>query len=261
MALASIKSQSDLKTDINSLINQLGGWNKFIQSGDRVLLKPNFNTADHFPASSDYKFLEAVVKLIYEQGAQEVILGDSCTFSQKTEKVINNLHIRNLENLNPAPKIYNFDRHNRIKKPVNGQYLKHVSLPEILGQVDKLILLPCLKTHFLAQFTGSLKLSIGFMDKLDKIKFHAGHLQEKIAELNTVIHPDLVIMDARKCFINGGPMSGEVKEPGLLLASTNRLEIDKKGIEIIKQYPGNSLQSIEPDELMQINYAKTLKIN
>ena len=65
-------------------------------------------------------------------------------------------------------------------------------------------------------------------------------------------------MDARKCFINHGPMEGEVKEPNLILASKNRVEIDIEGVKIIQNYPNNSLSGIDPESITQIKLSKKL---
>lgn len=152
--------------------------------------------------------------------------------------------------------------HPWVKKLVpDGKYLKEVSLTAFLDQVDKLILLPCLKTHAWAVYTGALKLAVGLVKPAERIKLHAGHLQEKIAELNSIIKPDLVIMDARSCFINKGPAHGEIKKPNLILASKTRVEADIEGIKIIQGFPGNSLANINPLELPQIKRAKELGIS
>ena len=90
------------------------------------------------------------------------------------------------------------------------------------------------------------------MKPFERVGFHFRHIQEKIADLNKIIHPDLIIMDARKCFINKGPDQGDVKEPGLILASADRVAIDVEGIKIIQSFKGNSISDIDPLELTQI---------
>ena len=161
----------------------------------------------------------------------------------------------------PAPRILVFEEGNWVEKKVpRGKYLKSVSLPEILDKVDKLILLPCLKTHCLAQFTGSLKIAIGFMKPIERLHLHARHLNEKIAELSSVIKPDFIVMDGRKCFINKGPSYGQLAEPGLILASESRMAIDIEGIKIIQGFEGNSLGGIRPEDLGQIKRARELDI-
>lgn len=262
IAKIKIEESLGLKETIKKAVEQIGGFGKYINKGDTVLLKPNLNTADPYPASSDPEFLKAVIELVYETGAGQVLLGDSSTMAVKTRKVMEELGIFELEKLNPAPKIIIFDEGKWVKNEIlAGKYLKSASLPEVLKKIDKLILLPCLKTHFIAQFTGSLKISVGFMKPAERIRLHMSHTQEKIAELNTLINPDLIVMDARKCFIAGGPSEGKLAEPGLILASLSRIAIDEEGIKIIQSFEGNCLFGIEPLKLPQIKRAIELGIN
>ena len=51
--LSKIATTGDLKTDILKAVNAIGGFDKVINKGDQVLLKPNYNSADPPPASSD----------------------------------------------------------------------------------------------------------------------------------------------------------------------------------------------------------------
>jgi len=239
----------------------LGGIDKFVNKGEVVLLKPNFNTADPFPASTDFEFLKEVIKIIYEREPKLVIVGDSSTMSLNTRKVMEKLGIFKLLDLEQPPRIYVFEELKWIKKEISGgKYLKAVSLIEILDRVDKIILLPCLKTHKYAQFTGALKLAVGLVKPSERVKLHLLHLQEKIAEINTLFQPNLILMDARKCFINRGPAEGEIKEPNLILASDDRIAIDVEGIKIIQSFKGNSLNKINPWDLPQIKRAVELGV-
>jgi uncharacterized protein (DUF362 family) len=251
-----VRFEGNFKEAILKLVDEIGGFGNFIRTGDVVLLKPNFNTADPYPASTDPEFLKTVVELIYDFGAKLVMIGESSTMSLNTRKVMEKLKIFDLQNSEKPPRIYVFEEWGWIKKEIpNGKYLKSASISEILERADKLILLPCLKTHKYAQFTGSLKLSVGFMKPIERVRLHLSHLQEKIAELNTVIKPDLIIMDARKCFINKGPAEGKLETPNLILASTNRVALDVEGIKIIQSFKGNSLKNIDPWQLPQIKRA------
>jgi uncharacterized protein (DUF362 family) len=237
-------------------VNEIGGFIKIITPGDKVLLKPNFNTADEFPGSSDPEFLKAVIGLVYEAGAGEIILGESSTFMLNPKKVMEKKGIFDLMEIFPKLKIVNFNEGKWIKKEIpEARFLKTASIPELLSQVNKIIYLPCLKTHSMGQFTGSIKLSVGMMKPGERLSLHMGHLQEKFAELSTLVKPDLIIMDGRKCFITGGPGKGEFREPGIILASTGRVAIDIEGIKIIQSFEGNSLSGILPEDLPQIKRA------
>jgi len=251
-----IRVERDLKEAILKAVDLVGGFERFINRGEVVFLKPNFNTADPFPASTDPEFLKAVVELFYDYGAKLVMIGESSTMTLNTRRVMEKLKIFDLLKLEPPPRIYVFEEGDWVKKEIpEGKYLKRVSLPRILDRPDRLILLPCLKTHSYTQFTGSLKLAIGFIKPSERVRLHLSHLQEKIAELNKIIHPNLIIMDARKCFINKGPEKGETRAPGLILSSTERVAIDVEGIKIIQSFKGNSLKGIDPRQLPQIKKA------
>jgi uncharacterized protein (DUF362 family) len=254
---------NSLKESILTVLEPLGGFQHFIKKNDRVLLKINLNTADPYPASSDLSFVRELTEIIYDRGAKEVIIGDSCTFSQSTAQVILDKKLLDMKNkMSPAPVIYNFDTNKRIKKvSKNNKLIKRIWIPEILDTIDKLIYVPCLKTHFAAQFTGSLKLTIGLLKKTQKFSLHLGHLQEKIAEINTFVKPDLIIMDGRKCFITKGPTKGTVKEPNIILASTSRVKIDIEGIKIIQKYKGNDLKNVTPEEMIQIKKSREMGIS
>ncbi|HDZ54567.1 MAG TPA: DUF362 domain-containing protein [Candidatus Nealsonbacteria bacterium] len=260
--VSKVKIGDDLKKSILESVNSIGGFKRFIKPGEVVLLKPNFNTTDPFPASSDPEFIKAVVELVYDCGVKIVMIGDSATMSLNTRKVMEKLKIFDLEKMKRPPRIYVFEERKWVNKKIpGGKYLKNVSVTEFLDRADKLIFLPNLKTHSYAEFTGSLKLSVGFMKPIQRIRLHTRHLQEKVAELNKIINPDLVIMDARKCFITKGPAEGEVREPGLILASTDRVAIDVEGIKIIQSFNGNSLKDIDPWELPQIKRAIEIGIS
>jgi len=264
--VAKIKANKNIKETITKVVAALGGFEKFIQKGDTVLIKPNYNTADVSPASTAPDFLAAAVELVYETGAARVIVGESSTFTIKnhsisTKKTLREACVYDLEKSKRPPEIYIFDDHQWVLKSIpKGEHLKRVSVPKIMDEVDKIILLPCCKTHFIADFTGALKIIIGFMKPTERIAFHMGHVAEKVAEMNTIYQPDLIIMDARKCFITGGPAKGETREPGLVLASTSRVNIDIEEVKIIQSFDGNSLAGREINELPQIKRARKLNI-
>jgi uncharacterized protein (DUF362 family) len=114
-----------------------------------------------------------------------------------------------------------------------------------------------MKTHFRADFSLSLKLGFGFTKKSERMGFHVRHLKEKLVDLNLVVHPNLIIMDGRKCFITGGPFSGEVREPKIVLASGDRVAMDVESIKVIESFEGSNLKD-NPWSYTQIRHATTL---
>ncbi len=234
-----IEHRGNIKESISAAVDAIGGLSRLVRRGDTILLKPNFNTADPSPASSDPAFVRAVIELLYDHGAARVTLGESSSVS--TGKVLKQTGM--LEAARAAgAEVVNFDEGKWIEIDVPGQYLKKVALAEAAVRAEKIIYLPCLKTHKWARFTLSLKLPVGFVRRRDRWGMHVRGIQDRVAELNSVIHPDLIIMDGRKCFISGGPSNGVVREPGLVLASGDRVSIDAEALKVIKAYPENSLK-------------------
>lgn len=256
-----ITPKANLKESIHNLVEELGGFKRFISTGDVVFVKPNFNTADPFPASSDVEFLKCLTELLYQHGAKLVAIGDSSTVTLNTRKIMEKKGVFELLNSDTPPRMYVFEEGRWVKSAISSPILKSVSIPEIVTKADKIIYVPCLKTHKQAQYTGALKLTVGFVKPIERIRMHLKNLQEKVALINTVIKPDLVIMDARKCFITRGPTEGEIREPNLLLASTGRVAIDCAGVKIIQSFKGNSLSHIKiPTDIPQIKTAIELGI-
>ncbi len=256
-----VKATDNLENDIQNIVESLGGWGKFVSQGERVFIKPNFNTADDPPASTDMNFLKAFVNLLEKQRPGEIMVGESCTYFHCTEEVMTMKKARELEEETSA-KVLNLDEEPWEKKKVSqGKYLKGVKVPEILKEVDRIMFLSCLKTHIYAEYTGALKLSVGLMHSDQRIPLHLRRLQEKIAELNLLFNPDLVLMDARKCFINKGPAEGEIEEPGLVLGSPSRVEIDKQGVNILNRFERSSLKGKNPEDILQIRRAIELGVD
>jgi uncharacterized protein (DUF362 family) len=254
--ISKVVATEDLKTDILKAVDMIGGFSKIVEDGDRVLLKPNFNSDDPPPASSDPKFLKAIVDLLFEHGAGKVTLGESSWQGLATRKALEKTGtIKALKDTHAE--IAFFDEENYVGINVGGDYLKHVSLAETAIRADKIVYSCCMKTHFRADFSLSLKLAFGFTKKSERIGFHLRHLRRKLVDLNLVVHPNLIIMDGRKCFVIGGPFEGEVREPNLILASGDRIAMDVESIKVIQSFKGSKLKH-DPWEYQQIQHAIAL---
>lgn len=257
----------DLKESIKRSLSLIGGINKSVEKGDTVLLKPNYNTADPFPGSSDPDFIKAVIEILYEAGVERVIVGERSAYLN-TRKVLEKAGIVNackevkaevrIFGRNGWRVIFDIKGWRRVRVP-GGRYLRTVSLAKEAFEVEKIVYVPLIKTHHAADFTGSIKLSMGLVKPFfDQIIFHVRHLRQKLAELCLVVKPDLIIMDARKVFITGGPAKGELRTPNLIMASGNQVAIDVEGVKILQSYPGNSLKGKNVWNLTQIKHAVEL---
>jgi len=265
--VSKVAYEGNLRESIELSVSLIGGIKKLVNKGDTILLKPNYNTADPFPGSSDPEFIKAVIDMLYESGAGKVILGERTAFLHSRKVLEQAGIVKVAEKAGAEVRVFGkdgwramFDRKGwrRVKIP-EGQYLRKVSLAKEALEMEKIVYAPLIKTHHAAEFTGAIKLSMGFVKPFfDQITFHARHLQEKLAELSLVVKPDFIVMDARKVFITGGPAKGELREPNLILASRNQVAIDVEGVKILQSYPGNGLMGKNVWDLMQIKHAVEL---
>jgi uncharacterized protein (DUF362 family) len=265
--VSKVSCAGNLRGSIEASVSLIGGIKQFVKKGDTVLLKPNYNTSDPYPGSSDPQFIRVVVDLLHEAGAETIIIGER-TALLHSRKVLETAGIVKVaQEAGVQVCVFGkdgwraiFDRKGWQRvKVTGGRYLHRVSIAREALETPKIVFVPLIKTHHAAGFTGAIKLSMGFVKPFfDQITFHVSHLQEKLAELGLVVKPDLIIMDARKVFITGGPAKGELREPNLILASANQIAIDVEGVKILQGYPSNSLEGQNVWDLTQIKHAVEL---
>lgn len=251
--VAKVKAKGDTRLAIGQAIALMGNLRQAIGSGDRVLVKPNFNSPDPFPASTDLSFLQAVIELILDTGAK-VIIGESAgAVWRPTRKVFDQLGVTELARRLGVELIAFDDKPDDwVQIKINGDYLSKVIMPRSAYEADKMVYLPCMKTHSLGAFSGAIKLAFGFVAPGQRRSFHLSHLQEKLADVNICWQPDLIIMDGRKAFVSGGPDRGQLVEPGLVLASGDLVAIDIEAMKVLLDYRASNKIPANPWELTQI---------
>jgi uncharacterized protein (DUF362 family) len=251
--VAKVKAKGDIQSAVRQAIALMGNLKQAISKGDRVLVKPNFNSPDPFPASTDLSFLQVVIELILETGAKVTIGESAGAVWRPTRKVFNQVGIPELARRLGVELIAFDDRPNDwVQIKINGDYLSKVIMPRSAYEADKMVYLPCMKTHTLGAFSGAIKLIFGFVAPGQRRSFHLGHLQEKLADVNLCWQPDLIIMDGRKAFASGGPNRGQVVEPDVVLASGDLIAIDIEAMKVLLDYPASNKIPANPWELTQI---------
>lgn len=238
----SIVKTTDRDAGIAEAIRLLG-----VNPVDRkdVLLKPNFNTADPFPASTHNDTLRHLIEHLKAMGASGITIGER-SGPVDTASVIKDKGIPQLCSEEGAGLINfeNLPEDQWVRKDCkDSHWRKGFLIAKPVIDSDCIVCTCCLKTHgFGGGITASLKLSIGMVHKRNMTELHSSMLSMKkmIAEVNTAYTPALVLMDAIDVFTDRGPMSGPVKRAGLILASADRVAIDAVGLAILKLVGSNS---------------------
>jgi uncharacterized protein (DUF362 family) len=251
--VSKVKVEQDLRASVVKAVELIGGLGKVISPGDRVMMKPNFNGPHPYPGSSDLEFIKVVVQLLKETGAKVVVGESSGAIWRPTRKVMEKLDaLRQLTDIGAEVIAFEDRSWDWVKVRVDGDCRKEVTVPRSVYEADKIVYLPCMKTHQLARFSLSLKLAVGLVNPGERRSMHMGNLERKIAEFNLALQPDLIIMDGRKAFVSGGPAKGRLAEPGIIMASGNQIAIDVEALKILSSYKGKNRLLPDPYDSPQI---------
>jgi len=113
----------------------------------------------------------------------------------------------------------------RVVQVPNGRALPSVGILEEIFQADIIVNMPKAKHHSGAGLSMAMKNLIGCTQNMGRM--HESDLHRAIAELNTVIRPSLVILDATSILLDNGPGGpGTVSRPGTLVIGGDPVAVD-----------------------------------
>jgi uncharacterized protein (DUF362 family) len=212
--------------------------------GKKVLIKPNFNTADPTPGSTHNDTLRQLVQEMKSRGALALAVGDSCgpgnTKAVMETKGIPALaqelgfEVINFEEL-PADAWVHCD-------PPGSHWKGGFDVAKPVVNAEYLLWTCCLKTHgFGGVHSMSLKLAVGVTHKKVRMGMHgdATNIRRMIAEIHTAFTPQLIVMDGLDIFVDGGPMTGKLARAGIMVAGTDRIAVDAVGLAVLKNHGVN----------------------
>jgi uncharacterized protein (DUF362 family) len=218
--------------------------------GKRVVIKPNLNSADEYPASTHLGTLEALVRHLQAAGAVEITLADRSGMGD-TRRVMEQ------KGVFAQAKRMGYQAMVLDETPMEGwaeerlpgsRWSRGVLFPRLFQETDLLVQTCCLKTHrFGGHFTLSLKNSVGMVAKYsprDRYNYmgelHGSSYQRQlIAEINQLYRPAMVVMDGLEAFTDGGPESGTLVKPQVMVLGSDRVAVDAVGVAILRMHGGN----------------------
>jgi uncharacterized protein (DUF362 family) len=253
-----VASEQEIRDDVQRAVDLIGGFGKALKPQDRILIKPNFNSDDPPPGSTALDFLGAVIGLLREHGYSRIAVGEGSGRPWvPSEKVFANMGLAAGLAEMEIP-LLDFDRSDYMDVPVDGDAFDVIAYPRDLEDFDKIIYLPTMKTHYLAGFSMSIKLTVGLTHLFDRSILHADNnmfVSERSAEMNIPLKPDLVIMDGRVSFVSGGPAIGLAVHPNVVLASGDQIAIDVQGVRLLQNYAAVNHLTRDAWDLPQIKTA------
>lgn len=149
--MSKINATENPKQDILKAVDAIGSFKSVINEGGKVLVKPNFNSPDTSPASTEPQFLKAIVELLFAHGAGKVVVGESSWQMLRTRKALTQTGTLVVLDGTGA-EIAFFDEGSFVKVEVGGEYLRQVNLT---NQIHFFFELICFTLNFTISFTRS----------------------------------------------------------------------------------------------------------
>jgi len=241
-AVAQVQAGEDVAADLSRLLDDFGGVQSLLKPGANVLLKANFNSWHAPPASTGLDLLTATVGALRQAGAGRIALGECSAIALgRTRGVLRRAGVLRWAEAQGV-QVRCFDEEPWEVCEVPGRRFRQIVIPACLREFDSIIYLLCAKTHHQAGVSLGLKMSIGFMHPAQRLELHHDNLIERIADASLAVRPDLAVLDARQCFITGGPEQGAVATPGLLLAARQLEALEEAGLRVLADHKAVGLE-------------------
>jgi len=245
-----IVRDTDIERRTRRAVELVGGIEKIVGRGDKVLIKPNM--VGGFPPetgeTTDPEFVKVIVEMAFEAGAKEVLVGEGEPFvpmEKLKRRFVNRvipssepLHIRYERALKKTGGKFidfNADGWKTVEVP-NPFFFDKIQVARALLDCDILIGAPALKTHHLAGITVALKNLYGAIPRSDKSKYHIlDRIEEVIIDINKVRTSDMVIVDGTRTILHWGRIDEylETNQLDLTLAGFDPVAIDAVSAKIL----------------------------
>ncbi|MBU1088176.1 MAG: DUF362 domain-containing protein [Candidatus Omnitrophica bacterium] len=239
-----------LYQSVKQSVDAQGGIDRFIKTGQSVLLKPNFLkiARPEEAVITHPEFIRAVIRLV-KTVTDKIFIGDSPGGLVKIEDIYEQCGIRKVaqeENV----ELVRFDK----IKQIGG-----IPFASIKDEVDVVISLPKLKTHNLTSLTCAIKNVFGLVPGLYKVHCHkkAPNFQifaQELVRIYSMAVPNLSIIDGVLAMQGEGPSGGDPYKLGLVIASADAVAADSVVAKIIGLKPF-SVPSIKLAHEMKLGQA------
>lgn len=251
--LVAIARNDDPVDAMDAALAAVGGLD-FISAGDTVYFKVNSNSGDPYPHSTSPALIVALAARCRDQGATRIIVGDRSFWGDAD--TIGNLKENGIAGAaeRAEAELYAFEDDTVDWVAMPGDLLPEwrgeIRFPKPVVEADHVINMPCVKTHFIAHFTMSLKNAIGLVHPVDRKRegnlrshdTHSGRLWRQIAQLNAAFTPSMNILDGHRSLITGGPNAGHgygaaeatYADPKIVIASRDRIAADLTGVALLQ---------------------------
>ncbi|BEP28715.1 DUF362 domain-containing protein [Helicovermis profundi] len=230
----------DVKNSLVRSIKNIGGLNKYLNDGDKILLKVNLlmKKSPDKATTTHPIFVKALADILLENG-YKVLIGDSPggPFNEKSLSAIYEVSGFNKE-YGFESEMLNWNFNEFEKECLSCKLSKKITTVDFLNDIDKVISVSKLKTHAMMKFTGAVKNMFGTIPGIKKAEYHfkmpdVNDFADMLVDVCINANPILSFMDGIVAMEGAGPSNGDPVKLGLVLASTSPYKLDRVAVEII----------------------------
>ena len=215
-----------------------------IQLNDIVVIKPNLvvSRRDWQGVNTDPRVIEALVEVLKQQGVSRITVADGSGMGYNATRAFAECGYHEMAKRYGLT-LADLERDRFITKsaPIDGPF-RSLEIAQTVLECDYLINAPIMKAHSFTRITCALKNLKGVMPRALKTRFHSVDLSRAIAQLNSVLRPDLILVDGLQ-----GDLSSETGQTPVamerLLLGTNPVEVDSVVADMLGYAP-RSIQHI-----------------
>jgi uncharacterized protein (DUF362 family) len=231
-------------------IANLGGMGQFVGSGDDVIVKPNIGWA-HAPkyaTTTNPTVVAVVVQEALRAGAKRVrVMDHPCgggeTYSASGIKTA-------VTRVGGKMQVMSGSRYRSYSIP-KGRSIKSWQVYRDIMECDVLIDAPIVKDHS-TRITIGCKNLMGCCDNMGGLH---DELDQRIADITSLIHPDLTVVDGTRVRLHNGPSGtdlGSVRNRFTVIASADVVAADA--------YASKYLMNIAPAAVPHLKNAATMGV-
>ena len=213
-----------------------------VRPAGRILLKPNVVIAhsEVFPhAFTRKEFLDGVISATKAkaENVREIAVGERSGITVPTRFAFKNAGYPEVIKKHQV-KAYYFDEARQVPVALKeeAKLRNTIFVPKPIAKADFLINLPKFKAHPWCRLTLSLKNFIGIQDDRHRLVDHNLFLEQKIADLQEVIQPKFIAVDAiiagQKMMLTPTPFP-----MGAIVMGTNSCAVDTVGCHMVHVDP------------------------
>ena len=225
-------------------LEAVGGIERFVTTGARVVIKPNiaWDRTPEQAANTHPMVVRALAELALDAGAAEVQVFDH-TCNEKRRCYTNSGIIAALDAIGDRRVRWEYiDSRKFVPVDISkGKSLKRWDIYKDALIADCYINVPVAKHHGLTRLTLGLKNAMGVIGG-NRGRLHHD-IGQQLADLATVIQPQLTVIDATRILLRNGPQGGRVDDVEIIdtvIASADPVAADAYA---------TTLFGLQPDEI------------